>query len=121
MVILAVPFLDLRKVRGHCRRAPQRSRKLCAFGLGAACHCAEHFAGAGGSKLAHLGLNARAVRRYPRIAVNHAGIVHQKSKKRNFIKSAPMMQISDFRIWPLTQSSADGSQMGMQEFLRDVR
>src|SRR6202035_2121001 len=85
MVILAVPFLDLRKARGHCRRAPQRSRKLCAFGLGAACDFAEHFAGAGGSKLAHLGLNARAVRRYPRIAVNHASIRHRISapKKRN--------------------------------------
>jgi hypothetical protein len=30
-------------------------------------HFAEHFAGAGGAKLAHLGVNA-LVRRYPRIS-----------------------------------------------------
>jgi hypothetical protein len=54
------------KRAANCRRAPQRSRKLRAFGLGAARHFAEHFAGASGAKLAHLGLNALAAGRYPR-------------------------------------------------------
>jgi hypothetical protein len=38
----------------NCRHAPQGARKLHAFGLGTR-HFAEHFASAGGAKLAHLG------------------------------------------------------------------
>jgi hypothetical protein len=50
----------------------EQPAKLRAVGLRAARHFAEHFFASGLGELAHLGVNALAVRRYPRVAVFHA-------------------------------------------------
>ena len=54
-------------------------------GLSSARHLAEHLARPVFPQFRHLSRDALAVRRYPRIAVNHGFILHQNSapKKRN--------------------------------------
>src|SRR3984893_10653041 len=49
----------------------EQSAKLCAVGLRAARHFEEDFFASGLGELAHLAVNALAVRRYPGIAVFH--------------------------------------------------
>jgi hypothetical protein len=61
----------------------EQPAKLRAVGLGAARHFAEHFFASGLGELAHVGLNALAVRGYPRIAVFHAllmAVIYAKEK-----------------------------------------
>jgi hypothetical protein len=50
----------------------QHAAELAAVGLGSARYLAEHLPASGLGQLAHLGVNALAVRRYPRVAVFHA-------------------------------------------------
>src|SRR5271166_3191327 len=52
----------------------EQAAKLRAVGLRAACHFAEHLLASGLGQLAHLSVNALAVRRYPRVAVFHASL-----------------------------------------------
>ena len=70
--------------------------KLRPFGRGAGDFLAEHLFASGRLQLAHLSGFVLGGGRDARIAVNHASIVHLKSasKKPNFIKGEPMMQIS---------------------------
>jgi hypothetical protein len=53
--------------------------ELGTVGLGFARHFWEHFFASGLGQLAHLRVHALAVGRYPRIAVNHAGILRRIS------------------------------------------
>jgi hypothetical protein len=64
--------------------------KLRPVGRGAGDFLAEHFFASGRLQLAHLSGFVLGGRRDAGIAVNHAGIVHQKSasKKPNCIKGA---------------------------------
>jgi hypothetical protein len=50
-----------------------------AVGLRAARRLLENLLGSGGAQLPRLRISAPAVRRYPRIAVNHGFILHQTS------------------------------------------
>jgi hypothetical protein len=50
----------------------EQAAKLRPVGLRAARHFAEHLLSSGPGQLADLGLDALAVRRYPRVAVFHA-------------------------------------------------
>jgi hypothetical protein len=53
----------------------EQPAKLRSVGLCAARHFAEHFFASGLGELAHLCIDALAVRRYPRIAVFHRPVV----------------------------------------------
>ena len=67
-----------------------RTRRSCARSVFAPlATLAEHLVGAGGLELPHLSVDALAVRRYPRVAVNHGFILHQTSapKKANRFKA----------------------------------
>jgi hypothetical protein len=67
----------------------EQSAKLRPVGLGSARHFAEHLARPVFPQFCYLSRDALAVRRYPRVAVNHGFILHQKSapKKRNRFKA----------------------------------
>jgi hypothetical protein len=52
--------------------------ELDAVGLGTARHLAEHLFASGLGQLAHRGVNALAVRRYPGVALFHGFILHRR-------------------------------------------
>jgi len=52
-------------------RARNRSRQFPPLGLGSAGRLPKHLLGSGGAKLLHLSVDALAVRRDSRVAVNH--------------------------------------------------
>ena len=71
----------------------ERTAELAAVGLGSARHLPEHLARAGGPELAHLGVNALAVRRDAGIPVNHGFVMHlvyATEKPLDF--SAPLLE-----------------------------
>jgi hypothetical protein len=63
----------------------EQPAKLGAVGLGPAHHFAEHLLASGLGQLAHLCVNALAVRRYPRIPEFHAATMQRScaAKKTN--------------------------------------
>ena len=76
--------------------AARRPMCVAAVGLGSARHLAEHLARPVFPQFRHLSRDALAVRRYPRIAVNHGFILHQNSapKKPNWFKALILVHIS---------------------------
>ena len=74
----------------------EQPAKLGAVGLGPARHLAEHLLASGPGQLAHLSVSALAVRRYPRITIDHAGILHRSyaPKKRNLFSVVFLVRYS---------------------------
>jgi hypothetical protein len=72
----------------------EQPAKLRPVGLGSARHFAEHLARPMFPQFRYVSRDALAVRRYPRIAVNHGFILHQISapKKRNRFKGLILVQ-----------------------------
>jgi hypothetical protein len=67
-------------------KAAYRARQFGAFGLRPAGRLLENLLGSGGAKLLHLSVNALAVRRDSRVAVNHGFILHQTYATRKPLK-----------------------------------
>jgi hypothetical protein len=70
--------------------------ELRAMGAGSARHFSEHLTGPGGFQGGHLGRHALAVRRDPRVSVNHAGLmaVFYATEKGSLIKGLNLLRKS---------------------------
>ena len=64
-----------------------RRAELRAVGLGAARHLPDHLLASGAGELAHLRLHALPVCRYPRVAVDHAPVMHRFPQRKGHLIS----------------------------------